>query len=163
MIKKVFLLLLVAGMLMPVVTFAETSDDNALANVCTKISPLTKSLLKNTWPGHIYPPDPRSYGFAFICGRSSAQCPSRWPARVYYSDGTLAFKLGYYGTWSGNGGRPRAYTGTHGARTVKVKNIVKASKAKGKDGKKRDGYVYIRIKGKKCASAIPGKRNGRAK
>ena len=163
--KFLFSTLFVFSFVIPAIAGAITTDEKippALKrkNICTEVKPLTSGLLKNTWPGHIYPPDPRSYGFAYICG--SRDCPRRWPARVYFSDGTLAFRLGYYGIWSGNG-KPRSYTGTYGAPKVYVKNIVTKSKRKGKDGIKRNGKVYIAIGNKKCRSAIPGKRNGSTK
>ena len=162
--KFLFSSLLSFILLVPSFANAVTTDEKIPAglkkkNICTEVKPLTSGLLKNTSPGHILAPDPRSYGFAYICGYRD--CPKRWPTKVFYSDGTLAFRLGYYGTWSANG-KPRAYTGTYGAPKVYVNKIVKRSKIKGKDGIKRDGKVYIAIGNKKCRYAIPGKRNGNA-
>jgi len=128
----------------------KTNED--FEKVCSKVSPLKGSLLKNAYPGHISYSDPRAKGFAFVCG--SSDCPKKWPARAYYSDGKLAFKLGYYGRWRENH-CPRSYTGCAGAPVVYVSKIVRQAKAKG-----RDGNVYIAIGNKACRSAVPGKRNG---
>lgn len=121
----------------------------AFADVCKKVTPLKYALLKNAWPGHIQRSDSRASGFAFVCG---ADCPKRFPVSAYYSDGTLAFKLGYYGRWEGNG-KPRAYCGTGGVGTCSASSITKAAKRK-------DGKIYLDFGNKSCRSATPGQRNG---
>lgn len=126
-------------------------NKNGLGKVCGNVQPLKKALLKNAWPGHINRSDPRAPGFAFVCG---PDCPKKFPVSAYYSDGTAAFKLGYYGRWEGNG-RPRAYCGAGGVGTCSASGVAKASRQKGRDGK-----VYLDFGNKSCRSATPGQRNG---
>ncbi len=121
----------------------------SLADVCPSVQPMSGALMKNAYPGHIQRTDPRASGFAFICGSS---CPSKFPVSAYYSDGTLAFKLGYYGRWSGNG-KPRAYCSV-GVPRCSVKKVVRDSKTSGRDGK-----VYLTWTSTSCRSATPGVRN----
>lgn len=125
----------------------------AFEDVCKTVSPI-RALIKNAYPGHIQKTDPRASGFALVCNRSD--CPNSFPAQAYYSDGTPAFKLGYYGTWEGNG-KPRAYCGAGGAGRCVVSKVVSDSKKSGRDGK---GYIVFNKKTKSCRSFIPGKRNG---
>lgn len=162
--KKVFKTLL-SGLL--VVSFITMGADNANAervarakkktstksfnSVCKNVKPLTDALMKNAYPGHISLSDPRASGFAFVCGKG---CPKKFPANAYYSDGTLAFKLGYYGTWEGNR-KPRAYCGSGGAPRCSAKGVTNDAKKSG-----RDGFVYIDFGNKQCRKARPGARNG---
>lgn len=122
-----------------------------LSKVCKSVLPLRKSLLKNAGGGHITNGDARAAGFAFICG---PDCPRRFPLTAYYSDGTQAFRLGYYGKWEGNG-RPRAYCAAGGVPICYASAVTKAARSK-----KRDGKVYISYGDGSCRSAIPGARNG---
>lgn len=124
-----------------------------LETYCTNISDLKKALLKNAYPGHINRSDPRAKGFAFVCG---PDCPRKFPVNAYYSDGTQAFRLGYYGVWSGNG-RPRAYCAAGGVSSCSAKTVTSNSKKSGRDGKV---YLVFDAKKKSCRSAVPGNRNG---
>lgn len=124
-----------------------------LNTYCKSTTPLSKALLKNAYPGHINASDPRAPGFAFVCG---PDCPSGFPVSAYYSDGTPAFKLGYYGRWEGNN-RPRAYCGAGGVAMCNVKTVSSGARQKGRDGKI---YLVFNSKSKSCRSASPGQRNG---
>jgi hypothetical protein len=126
-------------------------EARSLSSVCKSVAPI-RALLKNAYPGHISLSDSRASGFALVCSRSD--CPRKFPAKAYFSDGTLAFSLGYYGRWEGNG-QPRAYCGTGGAG----KCFVKAVSNNARSGK-RDGNVYIDFGNGSCRRAAPGKRNG---
>ena len=130
---------------------ARKSRASGLSKVCSSTKPIG-ALLKNASPGHISSGDPRAPGFALVCSRSD--CPRGFPAKAYYSDGTLAFSLGYYGRWEGNG-QPRAYCGTGGAGVCSSRSVSSNARAKGRNGK-----VYIDFGGKSCRSATPGIRNG---
>ena len=128
-----------------------SNSGKGLASVCKSTAPLRGALLKNAYPGHISRSDPRAPGFAFVCG---SDCPRSFPAKAYYSDGTLAFSLGYYGRWEGNG-QPRAYCGAGGAPMCSVSTVTNGSRAS-----KRDGKVYISFGNGSCRSAVPGQRTG---
>lgn len=125
----------------------------ALSDVCATTKPLSNALLKNAWPGHINLSDPRASGFAFVCG---SDCASKFPVTAYYSDGTQAFRLGYYGVWSGNG-KPRAYCSVGGAARCSASAVTRNAKRSGRDGKV---YLVFNKKTKSCRTATPGKRNG---
>jgi hypothetical protein len=124
---------------------------SALSDVCKSVTPI-HALFKSTGGGHIRG-DARESGFSIICSRS--ECFS-FPASAYYSDGTYAFKIGYYGRWVGNG-QPRAYCAAGGAPACNAKSITANARAQ-----KRDGKVYIQksAKTKTCVSADPTRRNG---
>ena len=130
---------------------ARKSRASGLSSVCSSTRAIG-ALLKNASPGHISSGDPRAPGFALVCSRSD--CPRGFPAKAYYSDGSLAFSLGYYGRWEGNG-QPRAYCGTGGAPVCSSRSVSSNARAKGRNGK-----VYIDFGGKSCRSATPGIRNG---
>lgn len=132
---------------------AKKGNKEKLAAVCKSITPLKKALLKNAYPGHINRSDPRASGFAFVCG---PDCPRSFPVSAYYSDGTAAFKLGYYGKWEGNG-RPRAYCAAGGAPACSTSAVSSNSRKSGRDGKI---YLVFDTKAKSCRSATPGARNG---
>lgn len=123
----------------------------ALNTVCKKISNLQHALMKNTAGGHISSADPRYPGISLICG---SDCARSFPVNAYYSDGNLAFKLGYYGKWSGNG-KPRAYCGAGGAPACYASSVKTNARRSG-----RDGYVYLHFGNKSCRKARPGERNG---
>ena len=127
----------------------------SFASVCKKVAPISGFLLKNAYPGHIQKSDPRASGFALVCARS---CPRKFPVSVYYSDGALAFRLGYYGRWNGNG-QPRAYCGAGGVGTCSVSRVTTNAR-RSSSGGKRDGKIYIDMGNGSCASAFPGRRNG---
>ena len=124
----------------------------ALNSVCKSIQPMV-ALLKSTAGGHIRG-DPRESGYSLICSRKS--CPKKFPTNFYYSDGSLAFTVGLYGRWSGNG-QPRAYCAAGGAPKCSAKSIGAKAKSRGLDGK-----VYGDFGNGKCYSAnpTPGVRNG---
>ena len=94
----------------------------SLARVCPKISNLSGLLVKVTAGGHIPRWDPRNSGFSLIC---ASRCVP-WPATVYHCDGSVAFRMGYYGRWVGNG-KARGYCGAGGqgacpTSSVRVRN-----------------------------------------
>ena len=122
-----------------------------LSKVCKNIRPFSGALLKNAWPGHIQRSDPRAPGFALVC---ASLCPRKFPASAYYSDGSLAFRLGYYGLWEGNH-RPRAYCGAGGVGSCSASGVSSAARKSG-----RDGYVYVDFGAGLCLKAKPGIRNG---
>lgn len=124
-----------------------------LSDVCKSVSPIS-ALLKNAWPGHISRADPRSRGFALVCNRRD--CPRKFPVTAYYSDGVQAFRLGYYGRWSGNG-QPRAYCSAGGAGSCSATLVTKEAKKFDRDGKV---YLVFDAAKKVCRTATPGKRNG---
>jgi hypothetical protein len=128
-----------------------TQTRGAPTKICKSTAPLKGALLKNAYPGHISKNDPRASGFAFVCG---SDCARSFPVSAFFSDGTLAFKLGYYGRWEGNG-QPRAYCGTNGAPSCPVGTVVRQSRQAGRDGK-----VYLHFGGGSCRSATPGVRTG---
>ncbi len=112
-----------------------------LGAVCKSIRPIV-ALWKVTAGGHIVS-GPRVTGYSLICSRK--ECPKKFPAEFYYSDGSLAGKVGAYGRWIGNG-QIRAYGGTNGAPQHFVSAIRKNAKKSG-----RDGNLYIQM-GAYCAS-----------
>lgn len=85
---------------------------------------------------HINRLDPRTSGPTLICNR---ECPSSFPASLYYSDGNLAAKLGYYGVWNVTG-KARAYCAAGGVPKCSNREIQNSSRARG-----RDGNVYLRM------------------
>ena len=114
-----------------------------LADVCTKITPLGGMLIKVTAGGHISGADARNSGYSLICGSSCASLP----ANIYHCDGSLAFRVGYYGRYAENG-RPRAYCAAGGAPACYVTRVRARSKAL-----KCNGAGYLDLDGrlgKKC-------------
>ncbi|NMC61875.1 MAG: hypothetical protein GYA55_01765 [SAR324 cluster bacterium] len=85
------------------------SPAKKLKKVCPRITNLSGLLIKTTAGGHIPKSDPRYSGFSIICG---SHCVP-FPATVYHCDGSVAFKMGYYGRWDGNG-KSRGYCGAGG-------------------------------------------------
>ena len=100
-------------------------------------------LWKSEISKHINTTDPRAAGPTFIC---NVVCARRFPFSVYYSDGTLATKLSYYGQFDGNG-RPRAYCAAGGVPPCSIKDISEAASADGKDG-----YLYLQLSGRRRAT-----------
>jgi len=126
----------------------------ALAAVCPSVKTVTGSefLWKSEISHHIYPTDKRAAGPAFICNKV---CPKKWPLNIYYSDGTRAARLGYYGTYRTTG-KPRAYCATKGAPACSIETISKDSKATG-----RDRCVYLKTSDNTCYQVKPVSRTGR--
>lgn len=126
----------------------------ALADVCPSVKSVTGSefLWKSQISHHIPSSDRRASGPTFICNKV---CPSTWPLNVYYSDGTRAARLGYYGTYAATG-KPRAYCGTKGAPVCSVRKITSDSNTAG-----RDGFVYLKTSSDTCYRVKPLGRTGR--
>lgn len=126
----------------------------ALADVCPSVKTVTGSefLWKSEISNHISPSDRRAAGPTFICNKV---CPKKWPLNVYYSDGTRAARLGYYGTYRVTG-KARAYCATKGAPACSIKTIAADSKAAG-----RDGFVYLKTSDSTCYQVKPLGRTGR--
>lgn len=110
----------------------------AFTKVCAKVKNVTgrEFLYKSEISDHISGADPRSSGPTLICNQI---CPSHFPASLYYSDGTLATRLGYYGTFGGNG-KPRAYCAAGGVPKCFISSIYTQSKQK-----RRDGKLYLQV------------------
>lgn len=127
----------------------------ALANVCPTVKTVTGSefLWKSEISQHIPSSDRRSSGPTFICNRV---CPTTWPLNVYYSDGTRAARLGYYGTYAKTG-KARAYCAAGGAPVCSVQRIASDANAAG-----RDGFVYVQTSAGTCYRVRPLGRTGRA-
>jgi hypothetical protein len=92
-------------------------------------------LYKSEISNHIPTTDRRASGPTFICNQV---CPSSWPISVFYSDGTLAAKLGYYGTWNVTN-KPRAYCAAGGTAQCYNSRISRDSRRNG-----RNGRLYVR-------------------
>lgn len=130
-----------------------------LARVCSTVLDVLENefLWKSQISRHINSGDPRATGPTFIC---NTVCARRFPFSVYYSDGTLAATMGYYGIFSGNG-RPRAYCAAGGAPQCFVEQIAAAASENG-----RDGNVYLQLSGKRkppksfCYRVAPLGRTG---
>ena len=109
-----------------------------LSNVCGTIRQVTgrEFLWKSEISNHINPGDPRATGPTFICNQI---CP-KFPMAFYYSDGTLAGLVGYYGTWNVTG-KARAYCAAGGAPQCFINQIYTTSRRGG-----RDGFVYLQTR-----------------
>ena len=125
-----------------------------LKKLCKKIITLRpgQALIKSQISAHIPRGDARASGYTFVCG---SLCAS-FPAPFYYSDGTLAGKLGYYGRYSANG-RPRAYCAAGGAPRCSVSSIYAKARRK-----KTGSYLYLKSNSTTCFkfNGAPGARNG---
>ena len=133
---------------------AKKKPKNNLAKVCKNVSNLNGLLLKVTAGGHISRNDPRYPGYSIIC---ASKCVP-FPATVYHCDGSVAFKVGYYGKWSGNG-KSRGYCGSGGAGvcyTSSVRNKSRQLKCNGA------GYLDVDgSRGKACMRFnLNSSRNG---
>lgn len=141
-----------------------SSKTHPLYQVCSKVLKVTgpEFLYKSEISHHIPGADARASGPTFICNRL---CPSSFPASIYYSDGTEAAKLGYYGTWSrshGGTGRPRAYCAAGGASACSNSTMALRSRQRGVNGKRRDGKLYVSMgRGRPCYQVNPLGRTGR--
>ena len=108
-------------------------DIAALSDVCSSVSDLENGefLVKYPASDHISNGDARKPGLSTIC---ASECPARiragGAASVFYVDGTLAAKQGYYGRWNGNG-QPRAYCASGGAPACNARSIAAKARRKG--------------------------------
>lgn len=113
-----------------------------LSKVCAKVSKVVNGelLVKSEASTHINPNDCRTTGYTLVCG---SKCPSSINAHgitaLYFSDGTRAAQLGYYGTFAQNG-KPRAYGCSNGAPQHYAAKIAVEAKEKGRNGK-----LYLRM------------------
>jgi hypothetical protein len=95
--------------------------------------------------------DKRTTGPTLICGRV---CPLKFPAAVFYSDGALATRLGYYGLFAQTN-TPRAYCYAGGVPQCFNSILNISSNING-----RDGFLYLRIKRGLCYKVNPIGRTG---
>jgi hypothetical protein len=136
--KKVLILTgIIAGFL-----HSNLALDNAFADlkdVCKTVRNVTgrEFLYKSEISNHIPSSDRRATGPTFICNQV---CPSSWPLSVFYSDGTLAARLGYYGTWNVTN-KPRAYCAAGGTPQCYNSRISQNSRRSG-----RNGSLYVRTR-----------------
>lgn len=109
-----------------------------LRQVCRTVKTVTSNefLWKSQISNHINGGDPRTSGPTLVCNRL---CPASFPMPFYYSDGTVAGSVGYYGRFAGNG-QPRAYCAAGGAPRCYISQIAKHSTTGG-----RDGFVYLQF------------------
>jgi hypothetical protein len=105
---------------------AKKGRTSTLAAQCPTVKQ-ARLLVKSEASNHISSGDARATGYTLVC---AADCPAGFPATFLYCDGSEAGKLGYYGTFSGNG-RPRAYGAAGGAKQHFVSQIARTSKKKG--------------------------------
>jgi hypothetical protein len=131
-----------------------TVSQMSLGTVCPTVKNVTGNdfLWKSEISNHISQGDPRTSGPTFICGRI---CASKFPMNFYYSDGTPAGRVGYYGTYRANG-RPRAYCAAGGAPKCSIADIAKKSKQSG-----RNGLLYLKLSQTACYKVQPLGRTGR--
>lgn len=133
-----------------------TASIQGLSDVCGTIRQVTgrEFLWKSTISDHINQGDPRASGPTFICNQI---CPS-FPMSFFYSDGTLAGLVGYYGKWNVSG-KSRGYCAAGGAPRCFISQINTNSRRSG-----RDGYVYLqtnkRTGNKVCYKVRPLGRTG---
>lgn len=93
-------------------------------------------LYKSEISPHINPGDPRASGPTLVCNQVCSKS-SRIP--LYYSDGTLAAVMGYYGRWNVTG-RPRYYCAAGGTPACSNRTLARDSRARGRDGK-----IYVKL------------------
>ena len=120
---------------------------SSLSKVCSSVQPLgSRFLYKAEISPHIPSGDARASGPTLVC---NSDCP-KFPAEVYYSDGSLAHKLGYYGRWDVTG-KARAYCAAGGAPKCFTSQIARNSRARTRSGR-RNGRLYV-----KMTTASPGR------
>lgn len=109
----------------------------SFSDSCATVRQVTgrEFLWKSQISHHIPSSDPRASGPTFICNQL---CPL-FPMSFFYSDGTRAGQVGYYGTWSATG-KARAYCAAGGAAKCSISTINSDSRKKG-----RDGFVYLQL------------------
>lgn len=134
--KRVVIHSAVLGMLLNL-GFSASVAHADLAGVCKTVRNVSgrEFLYKSEISNHIPNNDRRATGPTFICNQV---CPSGWPMSVFYSDGTLAAKLGYYGRWNVTN-KPRAYCAAGGTPQCFNSRISQNSRRNGRDGK-----LYVR-------------------
>lgn len=131
----------------------------AFNDVCSTVRNVTghEFLYKSEISQHISHGDRRSSGPTLICNRV---CPSRFPAALYYSDGTQAARLGYYGRWNVSG-KPRAYCAAGGAPACSNRTLSAGARQRG-----RDGFLYLQTSSTRgrsvCYRVRPNGRTGNA-
>jgi hypothetical protein len=106
----------------------------AFENVCATVKNVTGNefLYKSEISHHISGGDKRASGPTLICNRV---CPPRFPVNLYYSNGALAARLGYYGTWRVTG-KARAYCAAGGAPSCSNSTLIR-------NARKLDGNLYL--------------------
>lgn len=106
----------------------------AFRDVCASVRNVTgrEFLYKSEISHHISNGDRRASGPTLICNRV---CPPRFPANLYYSNGALAARLGYYGTWHVTG-KARAYCAAGGAPACSNSTLTRRAR-------KLDGNLYL--------------------
>ena len=116
-----------------------TASVEAFEDRCATVKEVTgkEFLWKSQISHHITSGDPRATGPTFICNRL---CP-KFPMAFYYSDGTKAGEVGYYGPWNVTG-KARAYCAAGGAPQCFINQIATDSRRRG-----RDGFVYLQTSG----------------
>jgi hypothetical protein len=131
---------------------APRAQGGGLAGVCPTVKPVTgkEFLYKSEISHHISKGDARSSGPTLVCNRV---CP-KFPAPLYYSDGTEAARLGYYGRWNVTG-KARAYCAAGGAPACSNSALNRNARARGRDGK-----LYLKINGSTCYRVNPIGRTG---
>lgn len=141
--KRAFLSMVMSSVAAATLVFSSAEaapSRRATTSTFTKLCPTVRTEVGNAFlykieiSNHINRGDPRASGPTLICNR---ECPSSFPASLYYSDGTLAAKLGYYGVWNVTR-RPRAYCAAGGAPKCSNRDIQNGARARG-----RDGNVYL--------------------
>jgi hypothetical protein len=108
----------------------------AFKKVCATVNTVSSNefLYKSDISHHISSGDARAQGPTLVCNRV---CPQKFPAGLYYSNGALAAKLGYYGRWNVSG-QPRAYCATGGAAPCSNTTLARTARARG-----NDGFLYL--------------------
>ena len=135
-----------------------TASIQNFGTVCKTVREVTgrEFLWKSEISNHINPGDPRATGPTFICNQL---CPL-FPMSFYYSDGSLAGAVGYYGKWNVSG-KSRAYCAAGGTPQCFINQINTTSRRGG-----RDGYVYLQTSRKTgatvCYKVRPLGRTGNA-
>jgi hypothetical protein len=138
------------------------SKIRSFRQVCAQVKNVTGSefLYKSEISSHIPRGDARAAGPTLICNR---MCPKRFPASLFYSDGSLAAKVGYYGRWNVTG-KTRAYCAAGGAPACNVRALASDARRRG-----RDGSLYLQMsrstegKGTLCYRVRPLGRTGSPK
>ncbi len=141
--------------------------DLPLTSVCAKVSFFQngEGLFKGEISHHINKADARATGPTYICG---TDCADQSPVPLFYIDGTLAAKLGYYGVWSrshGGNGKARFYCGAGGQKACSVKAIGATAAQKNKKYG-LPGYAFLQVSAAKkgpnteCKIVDPDSRNG---
>jgi hypothetical protein len=153
--KKALLAWNILGVLLAS-NIATTTAHADLKDVCKTVKNVSgrEFLYKSEISNHIPSSDRRASGPTFICNQV---CPSGWPISVFYSDGTVAARLGYYGTWNVTN-KARAYCAAGGTPQCYNSRISRDSRRNGRNGK-----LYVRTKtgsNSVCYTVAPVGRTG---